>query len=310
MSHFTNFLNKFLSLYWLRPENAIFTANLATAVSKSLPEMEKLSSLEVACGDGLFSFITLGGEFHVKFDVYSSVMEKEIESSSPDIFDYFDEVNYEPAITKRPDCSITLGVDMKSSLLAKANLLGHYGQLELSDIEKKPIHGSYDVVFLFSSIYHFHNPKPVLSKLASSLSNQGKLLVNTFTPGITDFYQTLKNLYGDRFSGFLERGMTSLWPSLYSVAEWEEIFESSGFIVDNIIPVVDKNFACVWNIGARPFAPHYIRLYNIARSCNENAAFQVKQEYMEVVKQFSKDFDYTSGVDNSVGHLFVLSKKN
>ena len=64
------FLKNHLNAAWLRPESALWGAIASTIVSKH--EIEP-PSLDLGCGNGIFSFITAGGNFSVDYDWYINI---------------------------------------------------------------------------------------------------------------------------------------------------------------------------------------------------------------------------------------------
>ena len=61
---------KFIYINWLRPENAMFNALRASSL---LPYKFKSPSIDISCGDGIFSFIVAGGELDQRFDKFLAV---------------------------------------------------------------------------------------------------------------------------------------------------------------------------------------------------------------------------------------------
>ena len=53
-------LRRFVQAYWLRPENALWMTLRSTTLSAHALERP---SLDVSCGDGVFSFLHAGGAF-------------------------------------------------------------------------------------------------------------------------------------------------------------------------------------------------------------------------------------------------------
>ena len=70
-------LKSFLNVYFLRPENAIFCANLAHSIHQSLNINKSDKIAEIATGDGVFSFLTFGGEFNKSFEVNGAMHEND-----------------------------------------------------------------------------------------------------------------------------------------------------------------------------------------------------------------------------------------
>jgi hypothetical protein len=75
-------------------------------------------SLDLSCGDGIFSFLHCDGLFDPGFDVFSSVARLDRQQSETvDMFDHIRD-DYRPPIVSRPDESIDVGTDSKPSMLA------------------------------------------------------------------------------------------------------------------------------------------------------------------------------------------------
>ena len=62
-------LRRYLNIYWLRPENAFWTVLRSLAWRQvAMPS----PSIDLSCGDGVFSFVHAGGAFGPSFDVFQS----------------------------------------------------------------------------------------------------------------------------------------------------------------------------------------------------------------------------------------------
>jgi len=65
--NFMNSLNNFLNVFWLRPETALWRSLDVEAMDRF---NFKSPSLDLGCGDGIFSFIRAGGSFANDFDAF------------------------------------------------------------------------------------------------------------------------------------------------------------------------------------------------------------------------------------------------
>lgn len=123
------FFKEFLNHFWLRPENALLVSLRAESYYNTLTYFgDGKDTIDVSCGDGVFSFITLGGKLSPEFDMFRSVKFGRREGDF-DHFDYFDEKEYKLKIFKKPDRFYQYGVDWKENLLKKAEKLNFYQQL-------------------------------------------------------------------------------------------------------------------------------------------------------------------------------------
>jgi hypothetical protein len=118
-------LEQWLNVYWLRPENALWrTLNVM-----ALEDIDfRQPSLDLSCGDGVFSFLLARGEFEREFDVYKGAGKLDEFYDNTDIYDAAPE-EYAPSINKSPEYNISVGTDWKPNLLEKADKLGFYDEL-------------------------------------------------------------------------------------------------------------------------------------------------------------------------------------
>ena len=68
MSERKELFNKFIKFFWLRPENALMTSIRSqkySSTSNLLGEM----NMDISCGDGVFTFLTMGGELSDESDM-------------------------------------------------------------------------------------------------------------------------------------------------------------------------------------------------------------------------------------------------
>jgi len=165
---YQHIIKRFLNVYFLRPENAIFAANLATAINSNLTLNNKNKVMEVGIGDGIFSFLLFGGEFDNSFDVYSHTKKFKIANKMNDIFDSYDDT-YNPLIVKKPSLVIDIGIDLRENSVNKASKLNLYRELIVGNIQNINKSGKFDKVLCFSTIYHIHQPLAILKILRNIL---------------------------------------------------------------------------------------------------------------------------------------------
>ena len=117
-------LRRFLQAFWLRPENAFWMTRRSETLAECPIEQP---SLDIACGDGLFSFLHCDGVLAPSFDVFHSVSEDVSGDRSPhDMFDCCHD-DYQPTVLEVPRTSFSIGLDLKPALsesaVARANPL-------------------------------------------------------------------------------------------------------------------------------------------------------------------------------------------
>lgn len=117
-----NVVKSILEANWLRPETAVWRSMDALMLRKI-----RLAQpvLDLGCGDGIFSFLALGGgKIRPDYDAYSLL------GGSLDKMDIYNSKrkNKKPKLLKRPRLRIT-GLDHKQNLLGSAENLGFYERL-------------------------------------------------------------------------------------------------------------------------------------------------------------------------------------
>lgn len=80
----TSTLNQLLNVFWLRPETALWREiDIRAMQSFSF----KSPSLDIGCGDGIFSFIRAGGKFSSEFDAFQAMSGLDKFFEKVDVFD-------------------------------------------------------------------------------------------------------------------------------------------------------------------------------------------------------------------------------
>ena len=166
-----NILENFLNVYWLRPETALWRTIDVLAMDSLI---FKSPSLDLGCGDGVFSFIRAGGEFAPGFDVFQSVTALDRYFENVDIYNSYDDGFISSVITKKPDSKIDVAFDHKEALLKKAATLGLYRKMVCRDANLGlPFDdSSFETVFS-NVIYWLDSPQNIFKEVARALAPTG-----------------------------------------------------------------------------------------------------------------------------------------
>jgi hypothetical protein len=114
------FLREFLNFYWLRPENALMLYQRSLSYRKTLRFLDiKNDSIDISCGDGVFSFLTFGGQLSADSDMFRSIKYEKNISRKIDNFDFYDD-DYFIKVKKKPIIKYSHGIDLKINLLKKS----------------------------------------------------------------------------------------------------------------------------------------------------------------------------------------------
>ncbi len=248
-------LRRFLSAYWLRPENALWMTLRSLTLSKIRLARP---SVDISCGDGVFSFLHLGGVFDPGFDVFTSVA-----LTAGDMFDHVSD-DYRPPVETAPGDRIDVGTDFKASMLQKAERLRLYDRLVQHD-NNLPLpfdDATFRTVYC-NAPYWVQNIDGFLAELRRITHPQGKVILQVKLSSMKDY--TL-----GRFEAVLGRKVLDLiggarfdcWPTLADRSTWESRFARAGLGVHSSAPFVTRTHAHLWDVGLRPIAPLLIRMAN------------------------------------------------
>lgn len=284
-----NKLKQFLNLYWLRPENGLIT----TFKSKAFDDIKFESpSLDLSCGDGLFSFIHFGGSFGKDFDYFKSTKAKKFSHNSfIDIYDSFDK-NYSVKIKKRPTIKIDYGTDWKQSLLKKASVLNFYNNLILHDNNKIPIpfEKNYFKTIHSNSIYWVNNVSNLLKEIHRILHPDGIAILEVMTPYHLETLKELEQFLSPKAITILDRKRRESMPGLVPFLKWKDLVLKNKFLIEDIRSVYPHKLIIeLWNIGLRPISHLLIQM---SESLSKEDRLRIKKEWVEIFFQLFKPLLY------------------
>ncbi len=301
-------LRRFLGAYWLRPENAFWMTLRSLVLDRCVP---RAPMLDLACGDGVFSFLHAGGVFADEFDVFQAVGRlDEVATRNADMFDAASE-RYQPAILHPPGRRIEVGADHKPALLAKAAALGLYRRrVELDANRPLPFtDGAFAVVYC-NSAYWIREIDTLLGELRRIVRPGGQIILHIKLADMRRYtLEPFRKQLGARFLAIIDRGRRDCWPTVASRGEWERRFRAAGLAVRDATPFVTRTHAQIWDVGLRPLAPLLVRMAN-GLTARTRAA--IKREwvalFMELLDPICRpDFDLFATPDEPAEIQYVLT---
>ena len=238
---FTDYLNEYLSAYWLRPVTAVVRALEAEILG--FERYRNQSSLELACGDGINSFIATGGKVPTDFDVFQSMPVPSAErffGGQLDVYDSFEEKlqrfeNHTPFFSK--------GVDHKQNLVDKARLTGAYEVLECRDLNQglEEPGDQYDLIFS-NSIYWVKEIDNLLRDMLRCLKPGGTVKLSIIKKSFLDQMAWTK-LKNHGFRTYIDMGRHTHYQQLSPESDWEKRFERVGFQIEEKTPTFNSQLA-------------------------------------------------------------------
>lgn len=302
---------RYVEAYWLRPENA-FWMTLRSIVLSRVPL--SAPSIDVACGDGVFTFLHCDGAFDPEFDVFRSVDHlHRVHAEHADMFDHASD-SYAPTILAAPSRNVSVGLDAKSTLLTKAACLGLYEELVEHDGNRMlPFDDdSFETVYC-NAAYWIDDIDGFLRELCRIVRPGGRLILQVKLDSMRAYnLHTHRDALTDRFLDIIGRGRLACWPSLADRATWESRFAGAGLTIDEAVPFVTADHARIWDIGLRPIAPMLVRMAN-ALTAQTRAS--IKREWVDLFCDLLDpicrvDFTISSKAEEPAELQYVLSPRS
>lgn len=324
-------LEKALQIHYLRPDNALWVYGIYKSVNKYLKKYtnRKYKSLDLGCGDGTTSFIATGGEINEKFDVFLGTKFNKsnlkgmsdrsasgsLRDAKGDLYDHFTKLYEKYCIPKLSKNKFTVGIDWKSSLLKKAELLKFYENLILKDCNKLPLNlkdNDFDLVFS-TIIYWLKKPDKIFPEVNRLLKRGGYFIFTTPKEKITDL--TLKNFlkkFNYKIINRLDRGRHDNWKRHSKKKEyWEKILKKNNFKIIEV-KEIHPNLQIIFGESIiRTLISAFGVLYEQLLPKNEKLFFEFKKKYVKemgiILKPFSNDKYYESL--NKAYNVYIVRKK-
>lgn len=275
-------LMNFLNAYWLRPETALWR----TLDVESMKNFQFASpSLDLGCGDGVFSFLRGGGQLNESFDVFMDVDNLNSFYQNVDVYDSYKDTS-EVEIIKSPDYTIDTALDHKRNLMNKAAKLQLHHKFVEADANKRLPFEDESFQTIFSNIiYWLDNPDQIFKELYRILRKDGRLCVmlpNTSYLESSFYYSVYVKGHREEFK-FLElidRGrMKDNLKITKSYADWKQIIENSGFVIEECVPHLSKTLIQIWDIGLRPIFP---MLKKMVQQIDKDSLVEIKREWVDL----------------------------
>lgn len=309
-----NLFKQFLNFYWLRPESALMLTLRSMSYRNGLKYFNK-NSIDVACGDGVFSFLTLGGELNEDTDMYQSLKLQNTVDRKLDTFDNFTK-DYKISIKKLPskmyryDC----GCDFKLNLLKKAQKLNFYKNTFLHNINN-----NFKIIkkkkFVYSnSTYWSKNFQKHLIDLVNITEPEGFLVLQIKNSSIFKNYvqeKKYEKIFGKKFTKIINAGRKETWTSLKSFNQIHNIIKQIKNVeILDIQPVYGDIMPHIWNFGLRPiFDPLYLMTKKISYLEKIEIKKKFNSIFFEMFKHYIGNFKpKTSPFKQDIEYTYIIKK--
>lgn len=308
-------LRRFVQAYWLRPENALWMTLRSCTLSEIALDQP---TIDVSCGDGVFSFLHCGGAFDPDFDVFTSVAEvaqlgrkdHPCNAGEEDMFDHIGD-GYKPTIVTPAAQTINVGTDYKRSMVAKAEKLSLYDWLiEHDNNQPLPFPSDAFQTAYCNAAYWITGIDQFLSELSRIVRPGGHVVLQVKISSMAHYTLAAhRQVLGDRFLAILDRGRSACWPTLADRATWERRFDAAGLTVESATPFITKTHAHIWDVGLRPIAPLLVKM---AQALSPTTRASIKREWVDLMIELLEplcvpDLNLFSITDDPAEIQYVLS---
>ena len=179
-------IDQYLATNWLRPETLLWDVNLSLLIEPFL--RRNVKKLEVGIGNGINSFITLGGELEKSYDTYSNLNNNSFIKTA-DIYNTLKKKN-QKIIKKNIKNKYDLVIDHKENLLKQAKLLNISKKYIKHDCNKPlKLSNKFDLIYT-NILYWLDNPFVNIKNFNNILNKNGVLL---FTLPNENFFKYCKS---------------------------------------------------------------------------------------------------------------------
>ncbi|MBI4118615.1 MAG: methyltransferase domain-containing protein [Parcubacteria group bacterium] len=304
-------LRKFLEVFWLRPENALWCAYQDSAYQKG-PHKLTSPSLDFGAGNGLLSFVSMGGVISPEYDFFTNAGSLDAFHQGVDIYDSFSNPGKPEYIIKKPDQVIDFALDHKENLLKQAEFLGVYEKLITADGNKAwPIESESLGSVISNVLYWLSDKHHSFRELHRILKKDGKAFLFLQTKNFTKFCisyhpenypgyeQTLRKLNRNRIE-------SHLWQT--DLKELQEMATQYNFKLVHHQYCYSKLFLTMWDIGLRPLSPVLI---DMANSFSAEERKKYKEKWVDILYEILKPvYDQETEKDlKEGGYIFVVLQK-
>lgn len=300
-----DYLKEHLNVWWLRPESALWDA-IASQKAANIPV--KGPSLDLGCGNGLYSFIAAGGAFDVDYDWFVHAKSEGFRAGK-DIYDVKANVDVASHIIRKPRYRFTHAFDHKPNLLSQAAKLGFYGTLRSGDGNGRLPYGDGELKTIYCNmLYWLNDPASRLRELARLLDKGGRAILCLQHPR----FKTICESYGwkarkSEFLRLLNRGRaeTHCWTA--DDAELKSLSRRAGLKLVHHDTYLSESTLRFWDTGTRPLSPALIEMARRLKVADRRA---VKRLWIDSSLPLLREMLERERRDRRPGgyHLAVLEK--
>ncbi len=303
-----DYFKRFLNHFWLRPENAILLALRSESYFRTINDINGFKNgIDVSCGDGVYSFLSFGGQLSIETDMFQSVKLGKRENDF-DAFDQFDD-SYKIEIVGRPERFYNYGSDWKENLIKKAQKLDFYQNLIVHDNNfDLPFSSNYFDLVYSNSAYWVGNFENHIRDLVRVTETGGHIVLQMKNSNVANnSSRYYAQFMGEKFHKIIDAGRSSTWKGLRTEEELLKFLKSiDGVKIESIEPIYGDVLGKIWDIGLRPlFNP----LVKMANNIDFKERIEVKNEWCKIMFDlFEEMLANYKPKDQIIEYTYVLRK--
>lgn len=302
---------EFLNVFWLRPENALWCAYQDSAYKRG-PHKLVSPSLDLGAGNGLLSFVSMGGVISPEYDFFTNVGSLESFFKGADIYDSFSRSGKSEYVLKKPDYVIDVALDHKENLLRQAEFLGVYKKLITADANNEwPIENSSLNSVISNILYWLSDKHHSFQELSRVLQKGGRAFLFIQTKNFTEFCMSYHPERLPKYRKTLEvlnrkRKESHLWQT--DIQEIRQMARQYGFEVRHYEYCYSRLFLTMWDIGLRPLSPVLVDMVN---SFDAEKRSRYKKEWVNIFYDILKPIydEETREPLREGGYLYTILEK-
>ncbi len=307
----TSLLRDYLNILWLRPESALFLAISAYAIQNAPYQPIVKPSLDMGAGNGLFSFLAMGGALTLDYDYYLEAGNLDKFWEHGDIYDHFRGAGKNSFISRAPETTYSHAYDHKDNLKKQASFLNFYDDYRVGNANLSWPYKSASLKSIFSNIFYWLNdPEFLLREMARVLDAGGRGFLALQAP---QFPQMCPSYHREKYPEMsktlelLNRGRAdcSLWR--LSLSDLEKLGKKNGLKLVHHRYYLSEIILRIWDIGLRPFSP---LLISMANSLSAENRLRHKKEWIEICHDLLQPiFESEKNKTSEGGYLYVIFEK-
>ena len=267
-------LEDYAYMEWLRSEVVVWHSLADKIIGDELKKSKNI--MEIAIGNGFFTFMALGGSFDRKFDHYYSVDLNNF-NYDKDIYDCPPKINIKDYINNKPKNKLEIAIDHKQNTLDQAKLLDLSAKYLCLDANKD--FDFYNVKTIYTNaIYWLQDPISQLKKWYEKLPDKSKIIL--VFPN-NSFYTYCRSFrLESKMWTLLNRGRAKTLMWTMDFLDFEKEINNIGFRIADFKKYLSKLTLQIDDIGLRPISTHLIKMAN---SLSPELRFEIKQEWVSTM---------------------------